>query len=146
LAVAVADTPLGNALALNSTEEWKPPTLVMVSVSDAVPLSSTVKDEGETANVKFGDVDAAFTVSAIVVLLLVDPEVPVIVTVAAPVAAVEEAVSVSVEVTLPFADGVTGLDENEAVTPLGNPLALSVVAELNPPVLVMVIVLVPLAP
>ena len=69
-----------------------------------------------------------------------------IVTVAAPVVAVAEAVNVSVEVTLPFAGGVTGLVENAAVTPLGNPEALNVVAELKPPVLVMVIVLVPLAP
>ena len=50
------------------------------------------------------------------------------------------------EVTLPFAGGVTGLVENAAVTPEGKPLALSVVAELNPPVLVIVMVLVPLAP
>jgi len=70
----------------------------------------------------------------------------VIVTVAVPTVAAAEAVSVSVEVTLPFAAGVTGLVENAAVTPLGNPVADNVVAELNPPVLVMVIVLVPLAP
>jgi len=44
-----------------------------------------------------------------------EPEVPVIVTVAAPVVAVEEAVRVRVEVTLPFAAGVTGLVENFAV-------------------------------
>jgi hypothetical protein len=75
-----------------------------------------------------------------------EPEVPVIVTVAAPVVAVEEAVSVRVEVTLPFAAGVTGLVENVAVTPVGRPVALNVVAELKPPVLLMVIVLVPLAP
>jgi hypothetical protein len=77
---------------------------------------------------------------------VVEPEVPVIVTVAVPTVAAEEAVSVRVEVALPFAAGVTGLVENDAVTPLGKPLALSVVAELNPPVLVTVIVLVPLAP
>jgi hypothetical protein len=77
---------------------------------------------------------------------VVDPEVPVIVTVAVPTVAVADAVSVSVEVALPFAGGVTGLVENDAVTPLGKPDALNVVAELNPPVLVMVIVLVPLAP
>jgi hypothetical protein len=75
-----------------------------------------------------------------------EPAVPVIVTVAAPTVAEAEAVSVSVEVTLPFAAGVTGLLENAAVTPLGKPVADNVVAELNPPVLVMVIVLVPLAP
>jgi hypothetical protein len=67
-AVAVADTPLGNAFTLSSTEEWNPPTLVIVSVSDAFPSSSTVSDEGETIMVKFGEVEAAFTVSAIVVL------------------------------------------------------------------------------
>ena len=77
---------------------------------------------------------------------MVDPDVPVIVTVAAPTVALEEAVRVSVEVTFPFAGGVTGLLKNAAVTPLGKPDALNVVAELNPPVLVMVIVLVPLAP
>lgn len=69
-----------------------------------------------------------------------------IVTVAVPTVALEEAVSVRTEVALPLAGGVTGLVENAAVTPLGRPLALNVVAELNPPVLVMVIVLVPLAP
>ena len=52
----------------------------------------------------------------------------------------------SVEVALPFAAGVTGLVENFAVTPLGKPVAPNVVAELNPPVLVMVMVLDPLAP
>jgi len=56
----------------------------------------------------------------------------VIVTVAAPTVAVEEAVSVRVEVALPLAAGVTGLVEKLAVTPEGRPLALSVVAELKP--------------
>lgn len=69
-----------------------------------------------------------------------------IVTVAVPTVAVEEAVSVRVELALPFAGGVTGLVENAAVTPEGRPEALNVVAELNPPVLVTVMVLVPLAP
>lgn len=69
-----------------------------------------------------------------------------IVTVAVPTVALAEAVSVRVEVVLPFAGGVTGLVENAAVTPAGKPLALSVVAELNPPVLVMVMVLAPLLP
>ena len=95
--------------------------------------------------VKLG-VAAAFTVKAMVVLCVVDPETPVIVTVAAPVVAVPEAVRVSVEVALPLAGGVTGLVENAAVTPLGNPLALSVVAELKPLRLVIVIVLVPFEP
>lgn len=77
---------------------------------------------------------------------MVDPDVPVIVTVAVPVVALEEAVRVKVEVALPFAGGVTGLGEKAAVTPVGKPEALSVVAELNPFWLVMVMVLVPLEP
>jgi hypothetical protein len=68
------------------------------------------------------------------------------VTVAVPVVAPAEAVRVSVDVTLPLAGGVTGLGENDAVTPLGKPLALSVVAELKLFWLVTVIVLVPLPP
>jgi hypothetical protein len=68
------------------------------------------------------------------------------VTVAVPTVALAEAVRVNVEVALPLAGGVTGLVENVAVTPEGRPDALSVVAELKPPVLETVIVLVPLAP
>jgi len=86
------------------------------------------------------------TVNEIVVLWVSAPDVPVTVTVDVPRVAVAEAVSVRVEVTLPFAEGVTGLGENPAVTPVGNPVALSVVAELKLLVLVMVIVLVPFAP
>ena len=75
-----------------------------------------------------------------------DPDVPVIVTVALPVVAVPEAVSVRVDVAVPFAGGVTGLVENAAVTPLGKPEALSVVAALKPFRLVTVMVLVPFEP
>jgi hypothetical protein len=68
-------------------------------------------------------------VRAIAVLWVSVPEVPVTVTVAAPIVAVAEAVSVRVEVALPLAGGVTGFVENAAVTPVGRPVALSVVAE-----------------
>ena len=71
---------------------------------------------------------------------------PVTVTVAAPRVAVAEAVSVRVELTLPFAGGVTGFGENAAVTPLGKPEAVSVVAELKLFWLVIVMVLAPLLP
>jgi hypothetical protein len=87
-----------------------------------------------------------FTVSETVVLCVSAPEVPVTVTVAVPTVAPEEAVNVSVDVALPFAGGVTGFVENVAVTPLGSPEALSVVAELKPLRLVTVIVLVPVPP
>jgi hypothetical protein len=104
-----------------------------------------VSDDGEAPMVKFG-VAAGLTVSVMGVLWVSAPEVPVMVTVTVPVVAVPEAVSVSVEVALPFAGGVTGFVENVAVTPLGRPEALSVVAELKPLRLVMVMVLVPLVP
>ena len=79
-------------------------------------------------------------------LWLSEPEVPVTVTLVVPVVAVPDALKVRVEVTLPLAGGVTGLGENAAVTPLGNPEALSVVAALKPLRLLMVIVLVPFPP
>src|SRR5258708_26804849 len=71
-----------------------------------------------------------------------EPDVAGTVTVLVPVVAVEDAVKVKVDVALPFAGGVTGLVEKAAVTPLGRPDALSVVAELNPLRLVTVMVLV----
>lgn len=127
---AVAETPLGNSFTLNVTEPLSPFTLVSVSVVDVRPPSSIVNEEGDSDMVKFF-VPEVFTVKEMVVLLDKEPEVPVMVIVAVPVAAVEEAVSVNVDVALPLAGGVTGLVENDAVTPLGRPLALSVVAELK---------------
>lgn len=71
------------------------------------------------------------TVKEIVVEWVSEPEVPVTVTLEVPTAADAEAVKVNVEVALPFAGGVTGFGANAAVTPLGRPEALSVVAELK---------------
>lgn len=142
---AVAETPLGNSFTLKSTEPLNPFTLVIVRVVPTVRPSSMVNEDGDNDSVKFF-VPEELTVREMVVLLVVEPEVPVIVIVAVPTVAVEDAVSVRVEVALPLAGGVTGLVEKVAVTPLGNPLALSVVAESKPPVLVTVIVLVPLLP
>lgn len=68
------------------------------------------------------------------------PEVPVIVTVAAPVVAVLLAVSVS---TL---EPVAGLVAKAAVTPLGKPEAASITPPVNPPTSVTEMVLVPLLP
>jgi len=77
---------------------------------------------------------------------LSEPDVPVTVTLTVPVVAVADAVNVSVDVALPFAGGVTGFGTNAAVTPLGSPEALSVVAELKLFWLVIVIVLVAFEP
>ncbi len=139
-----AVTPFGRPVAARLTLPVNPFTSVTVMV--LVPpgrVGVIVTLAGEADSVKLG---GPVTVRAIVVVAVELPDVPVMVTVARPVVAVADAVSVSVEVVLPFAGGVTGLGENAAVTPLGRPLALSVVAELKPFWLVIVMVLVPLAP
>jgi hypothetical protein len=86
------------------------------------------------------------TVTDTVVVLVVLPLVPVMVTVAAPAAAELLAVNFSIEVTLPLAEGVTEAGESDAVTPRGRPETLSDTAELKPLLLVTVMVLVPDAP
>jgi hypothetical protein len=68
LAVAVADTSVGNPLTLKVTAEWNPPTLVTVRVVETLPLSSIVNEEGDNDRVKFGVAEEAFTVRAMVVL------------------------------------------------------------------------------
>ena len=71
------------------------------------------------------------------------PLVPFTVTVTVPVVAELLAVNVNVEVTLPLAEGVTELGENDAVTPEGNPDTLRATAEVKPPLLATVTVLAP---
>ena len=93
-----------------------PSTSVTVMVSVPALPCATDKDVGEGVSVKPGVVEG-LTVSAMVVVAVVLPEVPVMVTVAPPMAAVLLAVNVS---TLELVDDV-GL--NEAVTPLGSPVA-----------------------
>ena len=65
---AVADTSVGNSFTLKSTAELNPFTLVTVRVVDTLPLSSIVKEEGDSDRVKFFVPEAAFTVKAMVVL------------------------------------------------------------------------------
>ena len=89
--------------------------------------------------VKFG-VPAAFTVRETVVVAFRLPDVPVMVTVAVPVVAAADAVSVSTLVD------VVGLVPNTAVTPVGNPDAARVTLPLNPPRSVTEMVLVPPVP
>ena len=140
-----AVTPAGSPLALNVVAALKLFWLVMVTVLALFPPCVTVTEAGDRPMVKFG-VAAAFTVRLSVALCVVEPDVPVIVTVAVPVVADAEAVSVSVEETLPPDAGVTGFGENAAVTPAGRPLALSVVAAWKPFKLEIVTVLAPLDP
>ena len=141
LAEAVAETPLGNAVTPRSTDESNPSVLVRVSVVAVVPRSSIVKDAGDSDMLKVGvPVEPAFTVSETVVLALRLPEVPVMVTVAFPVAAEELAVRLS---TL---EPEVGFVPNDAVTPLGKPVADKVTLPENPLTSPTVIVLVPAAP
>jgi hypothetical protein len=133
----VAVTPLGNPEAARVTLPVNPPTSVTVIVSVALLLRVTARVDADGASVK---PDVGFTVSAMVVVAVTLPEVPVIVTVAAPVVAVLLAVRVST--LLP----VVGLVPNVAVTPLGNPDAARVTLPVNPPTSVTVIVSVALLP
>jgi hypothetical protein len=80
------------------------------------------------------------TVKLMVVVRVTVPEMPVMVTVAVPVVALLDAVSVNVLVPVVL----TGL--NDAVTPLGNPDALKATLAEKPLILFTVMVLVPLAP
>lgn len=97
-----------------------------------------VKDVGVTVTV--GPVTEGFTVRLRVVLPVVLPDTPEMVTVTVPVVAVALAVKVSVLVL------VAGFGLNDAVTPLGKPVAERVTLPLKPPSGVIVIVLVPLLP
>lgn len=128
-----AVTPLGKPAAARVTLPVNPPTSVTMIVSVALLPCTTDNDVGEAASVKPG-LFFGLTARPKLVLAVCDPEVPVTVTVKAPVAAVLDAVSVN---TLLL---VAGLVPNEAVTPLGSPEAARVTAPVNPPASVTVIV------
>lgn len=119
-----AVTPLGNPDAARVTLPVNPPASVTVIVSVALLPRVTARVEAERESVKL---DAGITVSAMVVVAVTDPEVPVMVTVEPPAAAVLLAVNVSTLVP------VVGLVPNAAVTPLGNPDAARDTLPVNPP-------------
>jgi len=104
-----------------------------------VPLLPCATDNavGEAVMVK---VPSASTVSEIVVVAFKLPEVPVIVTVVVP--AVADLLAVSVKTLVE----VAGFGLNDAVTPLGRPVAANDTLPENPFTGEMVMVLVPLAP
>jgi hypothetical protein len=121
-----AVTPLGSPEAANETLPVNPPVSVTVIVS--VPLLPWLTDRVDTEGLRVKpDVVLGLTVSAIVVLAVVLPEVPLMVTVDEPTVAVLLAVNVTT--LLP----VVGLVPNAAVTPLGKPEAASVTLPVNPP-------------
>ena len=121
----LAFTPEGRLLAFRDTLPVSPPTKVTVIVLVGFDPGGKVIAAGDTEIVKFG---SAVTTRVSIVLAVVDPLVPVTVTVALPTVAVLEAVKVSV---LP-ADPVTDVGLKTAVTPAGRPVAVKVIALLKP--------------
>jgi hypothetical protein len=139
LALNDAVTPLGSPLALRVTLPAKPPAGLIVIALVVLPPASTVGVFGAAVSVKL-PTDDSLTASAIVVLAVRLPDVPVIVTIAVPVAAMALAFRVNVLVE------VVEFGLNVAVTPLGSPDAASVTLPLNPFSAVTVMVLVPSPP
>ena len=113
------------------------PLSVTVPVEDCVPPITLVGFSVSEETVGSGGGD---TVSAIVVVCVNVPDVPVMVTVTVPVVAVLLAASVNVLVVL------AGLGLNDAVTPFGRPEADKLTLPLKPFCGVTVTVLVPLVP
>jgi hypothetical protein len=134
-----AVTPLGNAEFESVTDPVKPPDGVTVMVLLPLVPCLTVRLAGDADSEKFG-VATPFTVKEIDVVRVNVPDVPVIVTVAVPVVAVELAVKVTT--LLP----VVGLVPKLALTPEGNPDAERVTLPVKPPDGVTVIVEEPLLP
>lgn len=132
-----AVTPVGNPLALSATLPVNPPEGVTVIV--LVPVAPRVTAALVAAKAKLG-VWTAVTVRLMVAVCVSVPLTPVTVIVAAPSAAVLDAVKVRVLVPVVEA----GL--KAAVTPAGNPLALSATLPVNRPEAVTVRTLEPVPP
>lgn len=135
----LAVTPEGSPDADRVTLPVNPPEGLTVIVLFPLEPCVTVKLEGEAESEKSG-FTAALTVRETVVVCVRLPEVPVMVTVAVPVAAVELALSVKELVE------VVGLVPKLAVTPEGRPEADRVTLPENPFDGLTVIVLLPLEP
>jgi hypothetical protein len=133
-------TPLGNPLTLKDTGAVNPPVRVIVIVVIPLPPGFIIRLVG-LAEIEKSGVSGALTVRLMGILCVKPPPAPVIVTVAGPVVAVLDAAKVR---ALAFPVVEVGL--KLAVTPAGNPLALNATLPVKPPVRVIVIVLIPLAP
>jgi hypothetical protein len=133
-----AVTPLGKPDAANVTLPVKGLTSVTVIVSVPLEPARTDRAVADGFNVKEPVPETTLSVNGTVAVLL--PDVPVTVTVKAPVVAVVLAVNVR---TLEVVEDA-GL--NEAVTPLGRPDAVNDTVPVNPPMSVTEMVSVPLVP
>lgn len=114
----VAVAPLGSPLALRATDCAEPDVTAVATVAPVLPPAVTLPDAGLTASEKsLGG--ALVTLSVSVAVCEPDAAVPVIVTLYVPGAADEDAASVSVDADPELVEP----GENDAVTPLGSPLA-----------------------
>jgi hypothetical protein len=138
LVANAAVTPLGIPDAVRVTAPANPPTSVTWMVSVPPASRPIVNVDAEGASVKLPP--APVTVTAMLVVAVSVPEVPVAVTVDVPTGAVVLAVSVS---TLAV---VVGSVANEAPTPEGRPEAERVTEPVKPPTSVTVMVTVQLPP
>jgi hypothetical protein len=134
-----AVTPLGIPDAVRVTAPVNPPTSVTLMVSVPPASRAIVNADAEGASVK-DPVPAALMVSAMVVVAVNVPEVPVMVTVNVPGVAV--LLALTVRTLLP----VVGLVPNAAVTPVGKPDAARVTLPVEPHGLFTVMVSVALLP
>ena len=125
-ALNIAVTPLGSPVAASVTLPVNPPVSMTAIVWLALAPWITDSAEADLARVKPG-VWVVLTVSEMWVLAVMEPDVPIIVTVEVPAAAALPAVRVS---TLEL---VVGLVPKEAVTPEGSPETASCTLPENPP-------------
>ena len=126
-------TPLGRPVAARVTLPMKPPKSVTVIVSEALLLCVIANVDADGASEKPGGT-LITTLSAIFVVAVSVPDVPVMVTVELPVVAV--LLAVRVNILLP----VVGLAPKTADTPVGKPATVSATLPVNPPMSVTVIV------
>jgi hypothetical protein len=120
-----AVAPVGSPLALRFTVPVNPFKAPIVAVYVVDPPAVTVRELGDAEIVKSG---AALTTSVTVVLCVRVPLVPVSVKVELPAGVLPVVVIVSVDVP----DVVTEVGLNDAVAPVGSPLALRFTVPVNP--------------
>lgn len=137
VAPKAAVTPEGKPDTVSATESLKPFKAVIAMALTPLAPAFTLKFAGVAESVKLGGVGM---VTAIVVVFVVAPEVPVTVTVEVPGTAVDEARKVSVVMCVVE----TGL--KVAATPVGRPVSAKLTDPLNPLCGATVMVLLPLPP
>lgn len=117
-------TPEGAPVTMSATAELKF-CEVTVTVEVVDEPFAVLRPEGPA------ETEKSLTTKVTVVLLVVEPLVPVTVSVYVPTAAEDDTVTVRVEVTVPLTGGVTVPDERPVVTPEGAPDTVSVTDELK---------------